>query len=118
MKNLLLLACLFTLMQAGTPASATPSPLPSTVQANEALTLDQFREQLEATIVRFDIIATSASPQYIWQLSSATLTGIDGVEAGPTANADSRSYDLSGRPVASTLKKGIYIRQGRKIVVK
>ena len=66
----------------------------------------------------YDIIATSASPQYIWQLSSATLTAIDGVEAGPTANADSRSYDLSGRPLTSTLKKGIYIRQGRKIVVK
>ena len=28
------------------------------------------------------------------------------------------SYDLSGRPVTATLKKGIYIRQGRKIVVK
>ena len=28
MKKLLLLACLFTLMQAGTPTSATPSPLP------------------------------------------------------------------------------------------
>ena len=32
MKKLLLLAYLLTLMQAGTPASATPSPLPSTVQ--------------------------------------------------------------------------------------
>ena len=64
----------------------------------------------------YDIIGTSATPQYIWQLSTATVTAVEALTSAPaTAAASKYVYDLSGRRVSHPTR-GIYIQNGRKVV--
>ncbi|MBR7043409.1 MAG: hypothetical protein IKI18_04455, partial [Prevotella sp.] len=60
--------------------------------------------------------ATSTTPQYVWLLVPHNTTGIEVVE--PFVMSTNRKiFDLQGRP-SMARKKGIYISDGRKIVVK
>lgn len=60
--------------------------------------------------------ATSTTPQYVWLLVPHNTTGIEVVE--PFVMSKNRKiFDLQGRP-SMARKKGIYISDGRKIVVK
>ncbi len=47
---------------------------------------------------------------------SATATGIDAVEQGQSAPQG--CYDLSGRQIVKPLQRGIYIVNGKKLLVK
>ena len=70
-------------------------------------------------------------PNFIWQLESDVLVGIDDLDADAERKSatDNIIYDLSGRTLQnadgaslnaqrSSLPKGIYIRGGKKVVVK
>ncbi len=46
------------------------------------------------------------------------LTGIDAVENGELTTDDAPVYDLSGRKVANPAKGGVYIKNGKKYIVK
>ena len=54
--------------------------------------------------------------QYCWFLEPCSTTGIEVVEPFPT-NLNRKVFDLQGRPTMAR-QKGIYISNGRKIVVK
>ena len=54
--------------------------------------------------------------QYCWFLEPCSTTGIEVVEPFPT-NLNHKVFDLQGRPTMAR-QKGIYISNGRKIVVK
>ncbi|MBR1469786.1 MAG: glycoside hydrolase family 95 protein [Prevotella sp.] len=61
--------------------------------------------------------ATSTSPQYCWVLVPYTTSGIETV--GYTDSRRNVIYNLQGnRMAASSLPKGVYISDGRKIVVR
>ncbi len=66
--------------------------------------------------------ATVATPQpllidnVVVELIEET-SGIDGVETGKNMKKSGRYYDLTGRRVVNPVK-GVYIRDGRKTVVK
>ena len=65
-------------------------------------------------------------PDFIWQLESDVLVGIDDLdgEAGRKPTLDNVIYDLSGRVAVGAhatgdkMAKGIYIQNGKKVVVK
>ncbi len=46
------------------------------------------------------------------------VTGIKDVKAGPDANRPEAVYDLGGRRMTGALKPGVYIRGGKKIVIR
>lgn len=60
-------------------------------------------------------VTGSAAPARI-AINGSTLTAINGVTADKVANT--AVYDLSGRRVYGKLQKGLYIMNGKKVVVK
>jgi len=51
-------------------------------------------------------------------IGGGSTTAIDGIEAGNGANANRKVYNLQGQRVSGTLPKGLYIIDGRKVIVK
>lgn len=51
-------------------------------------------------------------------IGGGSTTAIDGIEAGNGANASRKVYNLQGQRVSGTLPKGLYIIDGRKVIVK
>lgn len=72
-----------------------------------------------ATIAAFhaylNVINPASAPARI-AINGSTLTAINGVTADKVANT--AVYDLSGRRVYGKLQKGLYIMNGKKVVVK
>ena len=52
------------------------------------------------------------------EIAPADPNGIQNVVAGPAIDANAPIYDVVGRQVTTPLKKGIYIQNGRKFIVK
>lgn len=52
------------------------------------------------------------------EIAPADPAGIQNVVAGPAFDANAPIYDVVGRQVSAPLKKGIYIQNGRKFIVK
>ena len=52
------------------------------------------------------------------EIAPADPEGIQNVVAGPAFDANAPIYDVVGRQVSAPLKKGIYIQNGRKFIVK
>lgn len=51
-------------------------------------------------------------------IGGGSTTAIDGIEAGNGADANRKVYNLQGQRVSGTLPKGLYIIDGRKVIVK
>ena len=51
-------------------------------------------------------------------IGGGSTTAIDGIEAGNGANASRKVYNLQGQRVSGTLPSGLYIIDGRKVIVK
>lgn len=51
-------------------------------------------------------------------IGGGSTTAIDGIEVGNGANANRKVYNLQGQRVSGTLPKGLYIIDGRKVIVK
>ena len=72
-----------------------------------------------ATIAAFhaylNVINPASAPARV-AINGSTLTAINGVTADKVANT--AVYDLSGRRVYGKLQKGLYIMNGKKVVVK
>lgn len=73
----------------------------------------------KATIAAFhaylNVISPASAPARV-AINGSTLTAINGVTADKVANT--AVYDLSGRRVYGKLQKGLYIMNGKKVVVK
>lgn len=52
------------------------------------------------------------------EIEPVATEGIQNVVAGPAIDANAPIYDVVGRQVTTPLKKGIYIQNGRKFIVK
>lgn len=52
------------------------------------------------------------------EIEPVSTEGIQNVVAGPAFDANAPIYDVVGRQVTTPLKKGIYIQNGRKFIVK
>lgn len=52
------------------------------------------------------------------EIEPVSTEGIQNVVAGPAIDANAPIYDVVGRQVTTPLKKGIYIQNGRKFIVK
>jgi arabinan endo-1,5-alpha-L-arabinosidase len=52
----------------------------------------------------------------VWGYQTEAATGISGVIAD--SDDGTQTYDLSGRSVASPKKPGIYIKNGKKFIVR
>ena len=51
-------------------------------------------------------------------VTSEYSTGIDGIHADPVKPADNSFYTLSGQRVSKPTQRGIYIHQGKKIIIR
>ncbi len=58
------------------------------------------------------------SPRYDEMRELVTPTAITDLGVNETTNGDNRYYNLMGQPVADPTEPGIYIHQGKKIVIK
>lgn len=58
------------------------------------------------------------SPRYDYLHGLITPTAIVDLKTGDTPQSDNRYYNLMGQPVAEPTQPGIYIHQGKKIVIK
>lgn len=58
------------------------------------------------------------SPRYEEMQNKVGATGISDITVKEKTNGDNRYYNLMGQPVAEPTQPGIYIHQGKKIVVK
>ena len=68
----------------------------------------------------FTTYASDQGDMQVYRLTKAT-NGITTVAANSERNADNRVYNLSGQFVGTSLSglaKGVYIQNGRKVVVK
>ena len=75
--------------------------------------VEQTMEPSDEKVVAFT--AVTKNGQTIWGYKYAEPTGIRSIEAESTVNEG--YYDLQGRPVISPQRKGIYIRNGKKVIV-
>lgn len=62
--------------------------------------------------------AETAAKVSSFVIGGGSTTAIDGIEAGNGANASRKVYNLQGQRVSGTLPKGLYIIDGRKVIVK
>lgn len=62
--------------------------------------------------------AETAAKMSSFVIGGGSTTAIDGIEAGNGANASRKVYNLQGQRVSGTLPKGLYIIDGRKVIVK
>ena len=60
--------------------------------------------------------AVTKNGQTIWGYQTAAATGIEQIVNRKSVN--SKYYDLQGRPVTEPQRKGIYIQNGKKVVIK
>ena len=60
--------------------------------------------------------AVTKNGQTIWGYQTAAATGIEQIVNRQSVN--SKYYDLQGRPVTEPQRKGIYIQNGKKVVIK
>ena len=60
--------------------------------------------------------AVTKNGQTIWGYQTAASTGIEQIVNRKSVN--SKYYDLQGRPVTEPQRKGIYIQNGKKVVIK
>ena len=58
--------------------------------------------------------AVTKNGQTIWGYQTAAATGIEKIVNGKSVN--SKYYDLQGRPVNTPQRKGIYIKDGKKVI--
>ena len=58
------------------------------------------------------------SPRYEEMQNKVNPTGISDITVAEKTNGDNRYYNLMGQPVAEPTQPGIYIHQGKKVVVK
>ena len=87
--------------------------------------LDGFNSA-DMTISNIHFITTDGTDYRFDDLSLSNATGIEGLTSNPSTKDDGNVYDLSGRKVSvssandesTVLPKGIYIKNGRKVVVK
>jgi hypothetical protein len=75
----------------------------------------------------YNLIETSSEPQYIWRLSTNKYTAIEKMRNSENEKTRNEAvYDLSGRRISmssfssvpSVLPKGLYIKNGKKFIVK
>lgn len=62
--------------------------------------------------------ATVAAKVSSFVIGGGSTTAIDGIEAGNGVNANRKVYNLQGQRVSGILPKGLYIIDGRKVIVK
>lgn len=62
--------------------------------------------------------AAVAAKMSSFVIGGGSTTAIDGIEAGNGANASRKVYNLQGQRVNGTLPSGLYIIDGRKVIVK
>lgn len=62
--------------------------------------------------------AETAAKMSSFVIGGGSTTAIDGIEAGNGVNANRKVYNLQGQRVSGTLPKGLYIIDGRKVIVK
>lgn len=62
--------------------------------------------------------AETAAKMSSFVIGGGSTTAIDGIEAGNGVNASRKVYNLQGQRVSGTLPKGLYIIDGRKVIVK
>jgi len=60
--------------------------------------------------------AVTKNGQTIWGYQTAASTGIEQIVNRKSVN--SKYHDLLGRPVTEPQRKGIYIQNGKKVVIK
>ena len=60
--------------------------------------------------------AVTKNGQTIWGYQTAASTGIEQIVNRKSVN--SKYYDLQGRPITEPQRKGIYIQNGKKVVIK
>ena len=102
---------------------ATTIPASTEGQTNYALNGKQFvwvKNSLAVGANKAYLSVTSASNARTLTLvsSDSETTGIDSMVNGQWSMVNGDFYDLSGRKVAAPTKKGIYVNNGRKVVVK
>ena len=61
--------------------------------------------------------AAITAREFVLNFGEETTTSVDSLQL-IVDSADAPVYDLQGRRVNASLKKGIYIKQGRKVIVK
>lgn len=75
-------------------------------------------QKLEPTDAKADAFtALAKNGVTIWGYKEASPTGIHAIDAS-TAPKDNAIYDLQGQRVTAPLRKGIFIKDGKKIVIK
>lgn len=62
--------------------------------------------------------AAVAAKMSSFVIGGGSTTAIDGIEAGNGANANRKVYNLQGQRMNGTLPSGLYIIDGRKVIVK
>lgn len=62
--------------------------------------------------------AAVAAKMSSFVIGGGSTTAIDGIETGNGANANRKVYNLQGQRMSGTLPSGLYIIDGRKVIVK
>lgn len=97
---------------------------PKTVAASSVLTLGRCSEYEYAGFYTFTGTTIPANKAYIEQTSGALklnfgeTTGIGNVNTDGQTENNEATYDLSGRRVTNIVKGGLYIRGGKKFIVR
>ena len=79
---------------------------------NANASLKAFRAYFE---LGHDVGAPTA---FTMDFGDGETTGIQLIENAPRVTEDSSTYDLQGRKVENTTQKGVYIQNGKKVVIK
>jgi hypothetical protein len=81
--------------------------------------LDGFNST-DITISNIHFITTNGTDHRFDDISLSSVTGIGSLTPDSSEKGDTNIYDLSGRKVSdsSTLPRGVYIKNGRKVVIK
>ena len=66
----------------------------------------------------FKLASAMSAREFVMDFGDGETTGIQLIENAPRVNENTNTYDLQGRKVAQPTQKGIYIQNGKKVVVK
>ena len=77
--------------------------------------VEQTLEPTNTKVPAFTAVAATTGVT-VWGYQTEAATGISGVIAD--SDDDTQTYDLLGRPVTSPKKSGIYIKNGKKFIVR
>lgn len=83
--------------------------------AYDGVMIEQTLEPTNDKVLAFT--AVNRNGVTIWGYAASTMTGIESVNRDEQTTDDA-IYDLQGRRVPSPLRRGIYIRNGKKILIK